>query len=448
MSDCFTYTYDIENLGEIETVPLNDSILRGIKELAYTMYNDYYIMGIITEYRLEIISVIFPDVIEEFTTSQGFPDKFTDLMYDVLTEDMPFLKEDGKGGFKEDNTPSGDNINIIFTRELSEVFEEATKSKKTAKIEKKFTVEDLPNLIKTLNSTVIGQEKSVQNIINTVKLQLTGLSNYMTLFFAGPTGVGKSLLAQTLGKNYTGNYYKFNCAEYAKSHEYSKLIGAPAGYVGSERGGILTEKAQISNKWVFLFDEAEKAHPKFFEFLLSLLDTGKLTDNKGHILDFSQSIFIFTSNIGYKHEEKGYDLGFNGKLKTSIVTSDVILDKVKAEFAPEFINRLNYITCFNYLTKESIKDIVKIELGLLPVKVTPKLITHILNKGYSEEYGAREVKRTVDSELKLLIAEALLESGAKYRKGMSKMFTPTWPKGVLTLNKIQKKKLKTIKSTE
>ena len=130
----------------------------------------------------------------------------------------------------------------------------------------------------------------------------------MSLFFIGPTGVGKTEMARILADEYLGGQkklLKINCGEYSNSHEYAKLIGSPPGYIGHNEKGILTERAEESNEWVILFDEIEKAHPKFYNLLLNLLDEGNVTDSRGTVLDFSKSIILFTSNVGIIDNEVG-----------------------------------------------------------------------------------------------------------------------------------------------
>ena len=230
--------------------------------------------------------------------------------------------------------------------------------------------------------------------------------------FLGPTGVGKTQLAKLLGQSYSGNFYKINCAEYSGGHEYAKLIGSPPGYVGHSEKSVLGEKAEISNKWVFLFDEVEKAHPKFFDFLLSLLDDGTCTDNLGNTLDFTESIFVFTSNQGMDSIKYGKQLGFERKTNDMEVfqqSKEKIRESVKGKFSPEFLNRLDDIITFNALSVEDVEKIVRLQLNDLPIRRTKPLIKYIIKNGYSVEYGARNIARFIKNNVSVKIAEAILE---------------------------------------
>jgi hypothetical protein len=184
----------------------------------------------------------------------------------------------------------------IFLQTLAEVHQEHFDEEESFGRVGFASLKDLTRLEKYLKKSVVGQENAVDSVVDSLKLMAAGLSKTASFFFVGPTGVGKTHLARIIGKKYSGNFMKINCAEYSGGHEYAKLIGSPPGYVGHTDKSLLAEKAEKSNRWVFLFDEIEKAHPKFYDFLLSLLDDGSVTDNMGKVLDFSESIFIFTSN--------------------------------------------------------------------------------------------------------------------------------------------------------
>ena len=160
------------------------------------------------------------------------------------------------------------------------------------------SIEDINHVEEFFKDNIVGQRDAIESLVKALKLMASGLSKHSSFLFVGPTGVGKTQLAKLLGERYSNNFYKINCAEYAGGHEYAKLIGSPPGYVGHTDKSLLAEKAEESNRWVFLFDEIEKAHHKLYDFLLSLLDDGTCTDNMGTVLDFSESIFVFTSNQG------------------------------------------------------------------------------------------------------------------------------------------------------
>ena len=270
------------------------------------------------------------------------------------------------------------------------------------------SIEDINTLEDYFKSNIIGQRKALDAIIKSLKLIASGLSGHSSFMFVGPTGVGKTQVGKLLGEKFSGNFYKVNCAEYAGGHEYAKLIGSPPGYVGHSEKSLLAEKAEVSNRWVFLFDEIEKAHHKLYDFLLSLLDDGTCTDNLGQTLDFSESIFIFTSNQGIG-EIKRNPVGYGKQPEiTQDVTDNVITTSVKNHFSPEFLNRIDDIVVFNSLTKAEVRKITKLQLCDLPIKPTDPLVDFIVENGYSLEYGARNIARFIKNNITDKIADEIL----------------------------------------
>ena len=270
-------------------------------------------------------------------------------------------------------------------------------------------IEDINNLEEYFKDNIIGQRKAIDAIVKSLKLMASGLSGHSSFMFVGPTGVGKTQVGKLLGEKFSGNFYKINCAEYAGGHEYAKLIGSPPGYVGHTEKSLLAEKAEESNQWVFLFDEIEKAHHKLYDFLLSLLDDGTCTDNMGTVLDFSESIFIFTSNQGIgdiKRNPMGFDR--SGAEVDQSVTDSVIRDSVKKHFSPEFLNRIDDIVVFNSLSKGEVKEIAKLQLEELPIIATSPLVDYIVENGFSPEYGARNIARFIKNNISDKIADAIL----------------------------------------
>jgi len=261
---------------------------------------------------------------------------------------------------------------------------------------------------KTLSKNIIGQQDAVETLMKSVKLIASGLYKRASFFFIGPTGVGKTELARLVGKQYSGNFWKINCAEYATAHEYAKLIGSPPGYIGHTEKSIMFEKAEESNQWVILFDEIEKAHHKFYDFLLSLLDDGTCTDNMGRVLDFSKSIFIFTSNQGVSDLKLGRKLGFGSETVSVSACGEQILESVKKKFPAEFLNRLDNYVFFNALSREDVAEIAKLALNDIPITKTKALVDYVVDNGYSEEYGARNIRRFIKNNVATKIADAIL----------------------------------------
>jgi len=271
------------------------------------------------------------------------------------------------------------------------------------------SLEELQQLEEHFGENIVGQKDAIRALMRSLKLMASGLANHSSFLFVGPTGVGKTQIAKLLGDKFSGNFYKVNCAEYAGGHEYAKLIGSPPGYVGHSEKSLLAEKAEQSNAWVFLFDEIEKAHHKLYDFLLSLLDDGTCTDNMGQVLDFTQSIFIFTSNQGVgeiKRESVGFSPGQDEVEEK--VTDSVIRKSVKRHFSPEFLNRIDEVVVFKSLTRNDVRKIAEIQLDELPIKATKSLVDFVAEKGYSQEYGARNIQRFIKNNVSDKIADAIL----------------------------------------
>jgi ATP-dependent Clp protease ATP-binding subunit ClpA len=279
-----------------------------------------------------------------------------------------------------------------------------------------------------LKTDLIGQDDAVDKVIECVKLINSGFESFASLFFIGPTGVGKTELARLMAKHYlkdASRLVKINCGEYSNPHEYAKLIGSPPGYIGFNEKGILTEKADEGSEWVILFDEVEKASGKLHNLLLGFLDDGVITDNHGASLDFTNSVIIFTSNVGLANVGKK-QLGFGAEKTTYSGCRELIDDEFKRRFTPEFINRLDHIIHFNELTKENVREIAKIHLKVLPIKVTKRLVNYVVEKSYSREFGAREVKRFIRSNITLRLADEILHNGRETT------YTPRFSEGELS----------------
>jgi MoxR-like ATPase len=291
--------------------------------------------------------------------------------------------------------------------------------------------EKLELIHKTIKTNLIGQDDATERVVNSLKVIAAGLSSFSSFFFIGPTGVGKTQLGRILGKCIGGNFFKINCGEYSSGHEYSKLIGSPPGYVGHTDRSVLAEKAEESSRWVFLFDEIEKAHHKFYDFLLSLLDDGTVTDNMGRELDFSDSIFIFTSNQGTSDLKLGKTLGFGNEENTYEGAKDQIKESVKKHFPSEFLNRIDEYILFNELSERDIRKIVSLELQGVPIKKTKSLLDYVVKGGYSKEYGARNVKRFIKSNITVKVAEAILEKRVPKKEGT--MYSPKIKNGELII---------------
>ncbi len=276
--------------------------------------------------------------------------------------------------------------------------------------------ESLATLKERLTNQVYGQEEAISQVVNAVKFSRAGLLEegkpMASLLFVGPTGVGKTEIAKSLAKELGIPLIRFDMSEYEEKHTVAKLIGAPAGYVGYEEGGLLTEEIRKTPHAVLLLDEIEKAHPDIYNVLLSVMDYATLTDNQGRKADFRNVIMIMTSNAGASQMGK-HGIGF----REQDVKTDAIMEEVKRIFQPEFRNRLNKIVTFQGMDENMAKQIVEKKLGELKSLLAKKNVDIsydkkakelVKNKGISEEFGAREIERVIQSEIKPLLVDEIL----------------------------------------
>jgi ATP-dependent Clp protease ATP-binding subunit ClpC len=243
--------------------------------------------------------------------------------------------------------------------------------------------------------------------------------------FLGPTGVGKTELSKALAQSVFGDessIIRVDMSEYMEKHSVSKMIGSPPGYVGYEEGGQLSEKVRKNPYSLILFDEIEKAHPDVFHILLQVLDEGHVTDSQGRKVDFKNTIIIMTSNAGAKNIMNPKSLGFATSENEGVnyeKMKEKVMEEVKFTFKPEFINRIDDIIVFHVLKKEEIYQIAKLQLEELSKRAKKQLeltlnyeesvYEYIMKKGYDEKYGARPVKRVIQSKIEDSLAEEILK---------------------------------------
>ena len=267
-----------------------------------------------------------------------------------------------------------------------------------------------------LKERIFGQDEAVNQVVNAVKFSKAGLNDgnkpVASFLFVGATGVGKTELARVLADRMGISFMRYDMSEYSEKHAVAKLIGAPAGYVGYEEGGILTEEIRRHPHGILLLDEIEKAHPDIFNVLLQVMDYATLTDNQGRKADFRNIILIMTSNAGASQVGKSR-IGFGG----GQVNMDALTEAVKHTFQPEFRNRLSRIVLFNSMddamagriTDKKLKELGdKLLLRKVELSVSDRARRHIQAAGITNEYGAREIDRVIDREVKPLLAELLL----------------------------------------
>lgn len=286
--------------------------------------------------------------------------------------------------------------------------------------------ERLLKMADELAMRVVGQKNAIEQITRAVRRARTGLKSARkpigSFFFLGPTGVGKTELAKALAEFMFGDeeaLIRFDMSEYMEMHSVSKFIGSPPGYVGHEDGGQLTEAIRRHPHSVLLFDEIEKAHHEIQNILLQVLDEGELTDNAGHHVDFKETIIILTSNIGARFLQKGGKLGFAAESEDKQEQKrEQVLEELRKHFSPEFLNRIDDVIIFDPLTKEEIQEIVDLTIDEINYNALHKNMyltlksdarAYLAEKGYSEKYGARPLKRLVQREIEDELAMMLLE---------------------------------------
>tara|TARA_Y100001937_G_scaffold128028_1_gene202154 strand:- start:2264 stop:3649 length:1386 start_codon:yes stop_codon:yes gene_type:complete len=293
--------------------------------------------------------------------------------------------------------------------EFRKKLEDRTNRKKRKTTSKPLSsLSDIEKLELFLKKNIIGQDEAIKAVKDAVKLKAADFSNHMNLFFIGKTGRGKTQLARKLGEKYSKHFWVINCAEFTNGHEVSRLLGSPPGYIGHSESSLIKEKADKSNRWTIVFDEIEKAHPKLYNILLSLLDTGTITDNSGNEIDLTDSIFIMTSNCGLK-DLKTSTVGFRSGI-SSDGDKEEIMKSLEVTFSPEFRGRVDEFVFFNDLDEDDIKKIARLALSRYPIKPTAEIINYIIKHGYSEEFGARDIQRVIKRLVGLPLADEILSN--------------------------------------
>lgn len=277
-------------------------------------------------------------------------------------------------------------------------------------------VETLKNMSSDLKKSIFGQDKTVDEVVRCIKMSRAGLNGedkpIASMLFVGPTGVGKTEIAREVAKNLGIDLVRFDMSEYMEKHAASKLIGSPPGYVGYEEGGLLTDTIRKKPSCLLLLDEIEKAHSDILNMLLQVMDYATLTDNQGRKSDFRNVIIIMTSNVGTRNIGKNA-IGFGDRE----IKGEVIMEEVNKAFTPEFRNRLDKIVAFNHINNSMAINIARKELNLFKEILIKKnvnmtfsegAVEYVAKKGISKEFGAREIKRIISSQLKPLLVDEIL----------------------------------------
>ncbi len=283
----------------------------------------------------------------------------------------------------------------------------------------------------TLHKRIVGQNEAVQKIADTIKRSRAGIADpnrpIGSFIFLGPTGVGKTELTKALAEflfNDDKALIRVDMSEFMEKHSVAKLIGAPPGYVGFDDAGGLTETVRHRPYSVILFDEIEKAHPDVFNVLLQVLDNGRLTDSKGRVVNFKNTVIIMTSNIGAQYIERMEKLGFKSA-ETAEKTNytemkDRVMNSLKDYFRPEFLNRIDDIIVFDILSPESIAEIVKLQVDMVKgrlkakdinLEVSDEVLRYLSKEGYNPHFGARPLKRLIQNKILTPIASLMISKG-------------------------------------
>ncbi len=361
------------------------TILQGVKE----KYETYHNIRFSDEALESAISLSVKYLHDRF-----LPDKAMDIIDEVGAH---FMLRD-----KSDITVTASDIELSVSRMMN-LPSTVVSSDDTSK---------LKNLADTIKTKIIGQNEAIDKVVQAIKRSYAGLNQadkpIGSFLFVGPTGVGKTALSQELANSMDIHFERIDMSEYMEKHALSRLIGAPPGYVGYEQGGLLTEMVKKNPHTVLLLDEVEKAHPDIMNILLQVMDGAKLTDNNGVVSDFKNVILIMTSNLGTKEANV---MGFNKD------SSSKTENALKDYFAPEFINRLSSVIKFNHLSIEVVELIVDTEITKLnkqmkskeiSIELTQKARNHIAKIGYSDSYGAREITRVIDQQIKEALTDEIL----------------------------------------
>ncbi|MGL6115016.1 MAG: ATP-dependent chaperone ClpB [Cetobacterium sp.] len=345
--------------------------------------------------------------------------KLAELKYGKLaTLEKQLLEEQHKA---EENNKTSLVKQEVTTEEIADIVSKWTGIPLTKLVESE--KEKLLKLEENLNSKVIGQEEAVEAVADTILRARAGLKDpnrpIGSFIFLGPTGVGKTYLAKSLAFNLfddEDNVVRIDMSEYMDKFSVTRLIGAPPGYVGYEEGGQLTEAVRRKPYSVILFDEIEKAHPDVFNILLQVLDDGRLTDGQGKVVDFKNTLIIMTSNIGSQRILEDPSLSEETKAE--------VLEALKANFRPEFINRVDELIVFKALQLDSIKNIVKELLVNVQNKLKDRFITlsfsedvveFLAKNSFDPQFGARPLRRFIQKELETSMAKMILKGEVKER---------------------------------
>lgn len=413
---------------------LESGAIRFIGSTTYDEYNRYIAKQKSLVRRFQQIDIAEPSVDDAIRIVEGLRpsyEKFHGVKYaagvvefavrsaakhirDRFLPDKAIDLIDEAGAYRETHPLTTQKRQTVDRRLVTDIL--ARVCKIDAEALKEQSNDTLRTLEGDIKKEIFGQDEAVGRVVEAVQMSKAGLADdtkpMASLLFVGPTGVGKTEVARVLSERMGMKLVRFDMSEYAEKHAVAKLIGSPAGYVGYEDGGLLTAAVRKTPNCVLLFDEIEKAHPDIFNIFLQMMDYAALTDNHGERADFRNAIIIMTSNAGAQYASRA-SIGFTG----SVSRGDAMLTTVKKTFKPEFINRLTDIVVFHDMSRQMASLILDKKLAQLQTKLSAKNVTlHLsaearellLTKGFTPEYGARELDRVIGSMLKPLLMREIL----------------------------------------
>lgn len=420
---------------------LESGAIRFIGSTTYDEYNRYIAKQKSLVRRFQQIDIAEPSVDDAIRIVEGLRpsyEKFHGVKYaagvvefavrsaakhirDRFLPDKAIDLIDEAGAYRETHPLTTQKRQTVDRRLVTDIL--ARVCKIDAEALKEQSNDALRTLEGDIKKEIFGQDEAVGRVVEAVQMSKAGLADdtkpMASLLFVGPTGVGKTEVARVLSERMGMKLVRFDMSEYAEKHAVAKLIGSPAGYVGYEDGGLLTAAVRKTPNCVLLFDEIEKAHPDIFNIFLQMMDYAALTDNHGERADLRNAIIIMTSNAGAQYASRA-SIGFTG----SVSRGGAMLTTVKKTFKPEFINRLTDIVVFHDMSRQMASLILDKKLAQLQTKLSAKNVTlHLsaearellLTKGFTPEYGARELDRVIGSMLKPLLMREILFG--KLKKG-------------------------------
>jgi ATP-dependent Clp protease ATP-binding subunit ClpA len=419
---------------------LESGDIRFVGSTTYDEYNRYFARSRGIVRRFQQIDIQEPSIDETINILKGLKKKYEQFHHVSYSADAIEFAVRASAKYVSDRFLPDKAIDLID--EAGAYREIHPTDKKTQKVDKALIAdilakvckvdavamkEDDNTTLKTLETRIkakiYGQDEAVKQVVESVQMAKAGLLDdnkpLASLLFVGPTGVGKTEVARVLAQELGIELVRFDMSEYTEKHTVAKLIGSPAGYVGYEDGGLLTDAIRKTPNCVLLLDEIEKAHQDIYNILLQVMDYARLTDNKGRHADFRNVILIMTSNAGAQFASQA-SVGFNGNTSRG----EAMLVQVKKTFKPEFINRLSGTVVFHDMDRTMASLILDKKLGELQEKLTAKKVTMhlsdaarelLLTKGFTREYGAREMDRIIATMLKPLLMHEILFG--KLKKG-------------------------------